>query len=125
MTLERRFVHGFSLIEVLIALAVIAIALTALMKATSQSIVGTQHLKEKTIAHLVAMEGLSSIQLGMTLLHPNQEITEKKSMLGSDWYWHARSVSTPIKSMQKIEITVGKNSQGPFSNPLTGFQVTR
>ena len=125
MSLQRRLLHGFSLIEVLIALAVIAIALTALMKATSQSIVGTQHLKEKTIAHLVAMQGLSRIQLGMTMLHPNQEITEKMSMLGSDWYWHARSVSTPIKTMQKIEISVGQHSQGPFTNPLAGFQVIR
>lgn len=125
MTLQRRLLHGFSLIEVLIALAVIAIALTALMKATSQSIVGTQHLKEKTIAHLVAMQGLSRVQLGMTMLHPNQEITEKMNMLGSDWYWHARSVSTPIKTMQKIEITVGQHSEGPFTNPWTGFQVIR
>ena len=65
------------------------------------------------------------IQLGLTALHPNQEITEKMTMLGTDWYWHARSKSTPIKTMQEVEITVGKNSAGPFAHPLIGFMVSR
>ena len=115
---------GFSLIEVLIALAIIAIALTALIKASSQSIIGTQHLKEKTIAHLIGLQVLSRIQLGLTTLNPQQDITEKMNMMGSDWYWHAHSIATPIKSMQKIEITVGKSNTGPFGHPLIGFKAS-
>lgn len=41
---------GFTLIEVLLALAVVAIALTALLKATSQDVANTQRIKEKPSA---------------------------------------------------------------------------
>lgn len=111
---------GFTLIEVLLALSVIAIALTALFKATAQNISHTQRIKEKTISHWVAMQGVSMIQLGLLQLS-NQEVTKVTSMLGQRWYWRAKMNPTPIKSIQQITITVSKNQAGPFRDPLVAF----
>lgn len=113
---------GFTLIEVLLALSIIAIALTALLKATSQNVANTQRIKEKTISHWIAMQGVSMIQLGLLQVTPSQDVTQVTTMLGQRWYWRANLSQTPIPSMQKITITVSKNQAGPFRDPLIAFR---
>lgn len=113
---------GFTLIEVLLALAVISIALTALLKSSAQNIVNTQRIKEKTISHWVAMQGVAMVQLGLLQVNTSQEVTQVTTMLGQRWYWRVRANSTPIKSMQQITITVSKNQAGPFGSPLVAFR---
>lgn len=117
---QRAKQKGFTLIEVLLALSVIAIALTALFKATAQNVSNTQRIKEKTISHWVAMQGVTMVQLGLLQL-ANQEVTKVTSMLGQRWYWRAKMTSTPIKSIQQITITVSRNQSGPFRDPLVAF----
>lgn len=113
---------GFTLIEVLLALSIIAIALTALIKATAQTVANTSRIKEKSISHWVAMQGVSMIQLGLLTVPANQEITQVTNMLGQRWYWRAKLQSTAIKHMQQINITVSKNQSGPFGDLLIAFK---
>ncbi len=113
---------GFTLIEVLLALMVIAIALTALLKASAQNITFTQRVKEKAISHWVAMQGVTMAQLRLLQLDPNQEITQVTTMLGERWYWHAKLTPTPIKTMHQISITVSKNQSGPFTDTLIAYR---
>lgn len=115
---------GFTLIEVLLALAIIAIALTALLRATSQTITNTTQLKDKSISHLVAMEAITAIQLGIININLNQEITEVTLMLNNRWYWRAALIPTQIKSMQQINILVSKNQSGPFTDLLIGYRYS-
>lgn len=113
---------GFTLIEVLIALAIIAIALTALLKATSQDVVYTERIKENSIGHWVAMQGISMVQLGLLSIQPGEEASQVTAMFGERWYWRAKLSPTPVKRMQKIEIMISKNQSGPFSAPLIGYK---
>ena len=113
---------GFTLIEVLLALAIIAIALTALLKATSQDIEHTARIKEKTIAHWVGMQGVTAIQLGLVPINLNQEITEVTTLLGERWYWRAALSPTALKNTQQITITVSNKPAGPFTDPLIAFR---
>lgn len=113
---------GFTLIEVLLALSIIAIALTALLKATAQNIENTQRIKEKTISHWIAMQGVSMIQLNMVSVTPSEESTQVTTMFNQKWYWRAKASSTPMKHMQRIIISVSKNQAGPFYEELTAFR---
>jgi general secretion pathway protein I len=115
-------ISGFTLVEVLLALAVIAIALTAILKATAQNIQTTQRLKEKTISHWVAMQGVSMIQLNLISVVPSQESTQVTSLLDQKWYWRAHLSATPIKRMQRITISVSQAQSGPFREELTAFR---
>ena len=116
---------GFTLIEVLLALAVIAIALTALLKATSQNVANTARIKEKLISHWVAMQGVTTIQLGLLPMNLNQEVTEVTTMLGQRWYWRAKITETTIQNTQKITITVSNKPAGPFTDPLIAFRYIK
>jgi general secretion pathway protein I len=113
---------GFTLIEVLLALAVIAIALTALIKATAQTVVGTSRIKDKSISHWVAMQGVTMIQLGLLTVPNNQEVSQVTHMLGQRWYWRAQLQPTLVNHMQQINITVSKNQSGPYGDLLIAFR---
>ncbi len=113
---------GFTLIEVLLALAVIAIALTALLKATAQNVANTGRIKEKTISHWVAMQGVASIQLGLLSVPVNQEVTQVTTMLGQRWYWRVKLTPTQVKNIQQINITVSERPDGGFMNSLIAFR---
>ena len=78
---------GFTLIEVLLALAIIAIAFTALLKATSQDIAATTRIKDKTISHWVATQGITLIQLGLLSSSNNQEISQVTTLFNQRWFW--------------------------------------
>lgn len=113
---------GFTLVEVLLALAVIAISLTAILKATAQNIQTTQRIKEKTISHWVAMQGVSMIQLNLVSINPSQESTQVTTLLNQKWYWRAHVSATPIKQMQRLTISVSQAQSGPFREELTAFR---
>lgn len=113
---------GFTLVEVLLALAIIAIALTALLKATAQNIENTHRLKEKSVSHWVAMQGINMIQLNLIQVSQSQESTQATTMLGEKWYWRAKISSTPSNKIQQITISVSLNQSGPFREELHGFR---
>ena len=114
--------HGFTLMEVLVALAIVAIALTALLKATSQDVVYTQRIKEKTIQHWVEMQAVAMIQLGSLPIAENEEVAQVTTMLGQRWYWRAKLIPTNIPSMKKICIRVSQKQAGPFKDELVAFK---
>jgi general secretion pathway protein I len=113
---------GFTLIEVLLALAIIAIGLGALFRASLVTIQTTRVLKEKSLKHWVAMQGVSMIQLGLLELPDNVMATEKTVMLNQTWYWRAITHPTPIPFVNSIEISVSTHASGPFTDTLTAFR---
>lgn len=121
----KRSLWGFTLIEVLLALAVIAIALTALLKATSQNTAFTNRIKDKTIGHWVAMQGVAAIQLGLVHFTANQESTQSTTMAGRTWYWRAIVTPTSLKHMHRISIRVSSKQDGEFTEPLVAYRYVK
>ncbi|AUH73205.1 type II secretory pathway protein LspI [Legionella sainthelensi] len=113
---------GFTLIEVLLALSVIAIALTALLKAISQNVETARRIKEKTVSHWIAMQGVAMIQLNLLQVSPSQETTQDTTMLNEHWYWRAKISATSQKNIQKIIILVSTEKAGPFREELQAFR---
>lgn len=116
---------GFTLIEVLLALSVIAISLTALLKTSAQNITNTNRIKDKTISHWVAMQGVAMVQLGLVQPSPLQEITQLTTLFGQRWYWRLSATPTDIKSVFKITIKTSKKQAGPFTDPLIAFRYQK
>ena len=77
---------GFTLVEILVALSIIAIAMAALIKASTNHTSSAAYLKEKTLAHYVAMNEINKLQLNSEW--PSNG-TEKKSidMANHEWFW--------------------------------------
>jgi general secretion pathway protein I len=98
---------GLTLIEVLIALAIVAIAMTAVIKATGQNIRGTTYLQDKTIAMWVGQQVLNEARLGLlSIPPPPDKLKETTTMLGQDWYWRASQEDTHNNHIKKVEVRV-------------------
>lgn len=99
--------RGLTLIEVLIALAIVAIAMTAIIKATGQNIRGTNYLQDKTIAMWVGKQVLNEARVGLLVIPAAPDKLKAKTvMLGSDWFWQLSQTNTPNKHIKKAEVRV-------------------
>lgn len=106
ITFKKRIHAGFTLIEVLIALMIIAIALAAAVRATTESIRATRHVRNVTIAHFIAMNVISEIQTNMLPVSESNPARGETNMLGQDWTWSATIQSKNQFKLEKIEVKV-------------------
>lgn len=81
---------GFTLIEVLIALVILAVAFTAIIAALGNSARGMNQLQEKITAHWVAQNVLAGEQIGLIAAPKSGEkISGSMQMLNKNWYWES------------------------------------
>ncbi len=101
---------GFTLIEVLIALMILAISLTAIVKASSSDIQNTSYLKDKAVASLVAINAFHLIQMGAIAFSGTK--TEQKTVLANkEWFWQAYKDKTKTDKISQVTLTVSYNHQ--------------
>ena len=113
--------RGFTLVEVLVALAVLAIALAALMRSLAQSIDTSYVLREHTLAAWVAQDRLVMHQLKLDW--PSTDTTDgENEVSGEKWFWREKVIATPEPKMRRIEITIRRqaNSQN-YQAMLVGY----
>jgi len=119
--MPARTEHGFTLVEVLVALAVLTIALAAVMRALSQSIDTSASLRDHTVAMWVAQNRLATHQVLRDF--PPQDTTEGDAdMAGRTWHWLEQVTAAPGEAtMRQIHIEV-RAATGPQPlATLTGF----
>lgn len=106
--------RGFTLIEILVALAIVAVALAAGMRAVAQSADAATLLKARTLALWVAQNRLAAAQLetpwpGVGLREGEAEQARAKFL------WRETVSGTPNPAFRKIEITVADPAQPDYA----------
>lgn len=100
--------QGFTLLEVLVAMTILAIALASIIKISANQSINTEHLRDKSLAHWVAMNQIAQLQL--TQQWPS---TGKKSgteeMGLHEWHWQSIVSDTPDSRVRRIQINVFRN----------------
>jgi len=111
---------GFTLVEVLVALAVIAIALGAVMRTLSQSIDVSASLRDRALAMWIAQNRLNRQQAERSWPSPDtREGTD--TMGGREWRWHEQVASTPDADLRRVEIEVRAQQGEAVLARLVGF----
>lgn len=111
---------GFTLVEVLVALAVLAIALAAVMRALSQGIDMSASLRDHTVAEWIAQNRLALHQARQDW--PAPDTTEGTSeMAGREWHWRETVATTPDPALERVEIEVRAAAQQETLARLVGF----
>ncbi len=100
--------RGFTLVEVMVALAIVAIALPTLLMALSQQVDDTAYLRDKTIAQMVAANKLAEMRL---VIGSTRNLTAGKdngiaTMMDRDWYWWVETKPTQVEKFFRVEISV-------------------
>jgi general secretion pathway protein I len=113
-------VTGLTLIEVLIALAIISISLTAVIKAASQNIRATAYLQNKTLALWVGQEVMHESQLGLVKLPEGSDGDYTTvNILGQDMVWRGSEEVTGNVHIRKIHVKVyAHEPQNEEASPL-------
>jgi general secretion pathway protein I len=112
--------RGFTLIEVLIALAVVALALLALTRAATVQVRSFDGLQERTLAGWVAANTLTETRLASAF--PATGRSEGRTRLGErDWRWTREVEATPDPAIRRIDIRVFAGEAREPSATLSGF----
>lgn len=102
--------NGFTLVEVMVALAVVAVALPALMFSLHQQIDGTAYLRDKSFARMVASNRLNEIRLISRARQQIEKGTDSGSseLAGREWLWDVTTTETVVPNFYRIEINVSE-----------------
>ena len=101
--------RGFTLVEVLVALAVLAIALTAVMRTMAQAIDATATLRERNVALWVAQNRLAEHQMRRDW--PAADTKDGDTEIGGvKWFWREQVSTTPEATIRRIEITIRRQA---------------
>ena len=101
----RRRGPGFTLIEVLIALAVLAIALSAVIKGVGANVNNAAHLRDRMLAHWVAMNKVAELQADTAFPAPGVT-TGTMLMAEHEWLWQVTVSTTPNATIQRLDVEV-------------------
>ena len=112
--------HGFTLLECLVALAVLAIALTAALAAVSNTIRNTERLREHTLAAWVAHNHMAELRSKGAF--PNLGIVEGQTEQGGvQWLWQQHTKATPNAMFRRVDVTVSRAGSEETLTRVTGF----
>ena len=109
---------GFTLIEVMVALTIIAISLGALLSTSGTQASSASYLKQKTLAHWVAVNELTQIRIGKEF----PDVGDKKgstSMANHDWYWIRTTKKTEDENA--LEVTFKVFADKDYETNLTSL----
>lgn len=111
---------GFTLLEVMVALAVLAFGLGAMWKGLSQAFVVTEGLPDRVIARWIANNRIVLLQANGQW--PGTR-TYKGSlgMAGKNWYWEQQVSSTEDSMLRRVTVRVGRDPDSLSLFSLEGY----
>jgi len=116
---------GFTLIEMLVALAILAIALAAVQRAVSGSIDNAFELKQRLLASWIADNRLAELR-AIRLLPATGEIRGEEIQAGITFHWKSQVSTTPNPFVERVEIRVTASPDSEFALvTLVGYLVKR
>ena len=108
---------GFTLVEVLVALMIVAIGLAALLVAVSGTARTSGYLRDKTLAQWIALNRLSEVRLTLNKLGENTD-TGELNFANRTWHYDTRYFNTSIASMKRVVVRVYLGDAKAKGNPL-------
>jgi general secretion pathway protein I len=116
--------HGFTLIEVLVALAIVVVSFVALYAVVLQMIRATTLMQEKTFATWVAHNRLTELRIEDS--YPEAGNSEGEvEMAGSVWLYRTEVKSTESEDIRQVIVRVStENEPDVFLGLITGIVVS-
>ena len=109
--------HGFTLLEVMVALAILAIVMGALIKVTDSYAFNAGYLQQKTLAQWIAENKAVEYQL----MQEFPAVGKKEGqieMAKVEWQWRVKVSNTEDRRLRRLDISVALKD-GDLDTPIT------
>ena len=113
-------IAGFTLLEVMIALLVIALGIGAVINTTSESSWKSAQLRQKTIASWVAQNEIALYRAKRTW-NNKSNLSGETEMANANWVWLMKVSRTDDPSLRRIDVEVYLKGEDGIKANLTGF----
>lgn len=97
---------GFTLLEVLVAMAIVSLGLIGVFSALSQMLGATALLRDKTLATWIATDRITE----MRVIGEYPDAGERKDfvdMAGAEWAYKIKISAIPEMEMRRLDVSVG------------------
>lgn len=118
--MRSRSSRGFTLLEVMIALVIVALSLTAVAASMSQMIFNSKMMRDRTYASWIAQNRIAEIRLAPTT--PDVGASNGEVQYANvDWTWRAVVSETGVDDLYRIDVSVSFAGSDDNIRTVTGF----
>jgi general secretion pathway protein I len=100
-----RRARGFTLVEVLVALAIVALGMAAVLGTLTTSANTISYLRDKTFAQWVALNKIANLRLSGQMTHTGNSDGDT-DYAGRKWHWRQEVNGTEIPGVVRIDVRV-------------------
>lgn len=111
---------GFTLVEVLVAVAIIGLSLAAVVASIAQMIDSGNAMRERTYAAWIAQNRITEIRIRPTLPEPGNS-TGTVEYANAEWTWRTVIVETGVPNLYRIDVSVSLADEDQSLRTVTGF----
>lgn len=115
-----RQVRAFTLVEVLVALAIAALALSAVAAAVSQMVDAASSMRERTFAAWIAQNRIAELRLS-NVLPEVSETSGDVEYAGREWTWVATISETGVENLFRIDVSISTIDSDDVIRTVSGF----
>lgn len=101
----RRSCSGFTLIEMLLALAIFAYAASSILAVLGQTAKNLSEIETMTFASWIANDRLMELQVDTTWPPKDKEKGERE-LAGQKWFWQQKVEKTESPDLRKVEVEI-------------------
>jgi general secretion pathway protein I len=128
---RARDLAGFTLVEVLVALAIVALGAGAMFSVITSSASSTSYLREKSFAEWIGFDQISTTRLLLTPITPGSSEGDV-TFANQQWHWLQQIDEMEIPTMYRITVqvrrtddpSVPKGQDAPWLATVLGFKGT-
>jgi general secretion pathway protein I len=119
----RLHTAGFTLIEVIVAIAIVAIGMAALFSVLGNAAGNASGLRERTFAAWIAQNRIVEVRLSPTFPSVDRS-TGEVEFAGSQWVWEQVVSQTAVQGMRRIDVSVRPKDAAGALTEDRGYTVT-
>lgn len=112
--------RGFTLVEVMVALAIAALALGAVAAAVSQMIDSATAMEQRTYASWIGQNKIAELRLANVVPEVGED-SDDVTFAGREWRWESTISETGVEGLYRVDVDVSLAGTEGVIRTVTGF----